>query len=270
MSASPRTLFRTTRPLARLLPLVLASLPFSAQSQSAAVSGAEPPLRFEVASIRPHANTADDASNRKVLPGGRFVATGTSLLTLIRVAFATDDNRIVGAPSWIGDHTYDIDATTENRVEIKTPQQFQQVLQSLLEDRFGLKFHREKKEASVYWLELDKPGKPGPDLKPSNPNSQPNMSTNSNGRKTEMKVSKMSMSEIAAALQRQAGRPVEDHTNLQGTFDFQIEWAPVETPDSADASLFTVLKEQLGLKLRPAKGTAEVLVIDQLTRPSAN
>ena len=85
-----------------------------------------------------------------------------------------------------------------------------------------------------------------------------------------MKASNMSMNDVAAALRRQAGRPVEDHTGLKGNFDFQIEWAPEETPDSIDASLFTVLKEQLGLKLRPARGTSEVLIIDQVTRPSAD
>jgi uncharacterized protein (TIGR03435 family) len=104
----------------------------------------------------------------------------------------------------------------------------------------------------------------------STPASQANMSTNSNGSKASMRASKMSMADIAAALRRQAGRPVEDHTGLKGDFDFQIEWAPEETPDSADPSLFTVLKEQLGLKLQPAKGTTEILVIDQISHPSAN
>lgn len=85
-----------------------------------------------------------------------------------------------------------------------------------------------------------------------------------------MKASKASMTDIAAALRRQAGRPVEDHTDLEGSFDFQIEWAPEETPDSVDPSLFTVLKEQLGLKLQSAKGIIETLVIDQIAHPSAN
>jgi uncharacterized protein (TIGR03435 family) len=154
--------------------------------------------------------------------------------------------------------------------EIKTPLQLQQLILSLLEDRFQFKFHREQKEGPVYWLELDKPGKPGPALKPSTPDSQPNMSTNSNGSRAEMKVSKMSMADVADRLRRQSGRPVEDHTNLKGDFDFQIEWAPEETPDSANPSLFTVLKEQLGLKLQSAKGTIETLVIDQISHPSAN
>ena len=233
-------------------------------------SAAQPPLQFEVASIHPHRFAGDEPSDRRVLPGGRFVATATNVRTLLRIAFGTDDNRMSGAPGWIDSETFDINAVSADHAEIKTPQQFQQVILSLLEDRFQFKFHREQKAGPVYWLELDKTGKLGPALKLSTPDSQPNMSTNSNGLRTVMKASKMSMVDVAAALRRQAGRPVEDHTGLNGNFDFQIEWAPEETADSADPSLFTVLKEQLGLKLRPAKGTIEILVIDQISHPSAN
>jgi uncharacterized protein (TIGR03435 family) len=277
MRTSRTKLWRTARSLALWLPLVVASLHLSAQSpalsptQSPTVSqAAEPPLRFEVASIRPNQSTGDEPSNRQVLPGGRFVATATTVRTLIRIAFGTDDNRISGAPSWTDNETFDINGTTVNRTEVTTPQQFQQLILSLLEDRFQFKFHREPKEARIYWLELDKPGKLGPALKPSTPDAQPNMSTNSNGSRAAMKVSKMSMADIAAGLRRQAGRPVEDHTGLKGNFDFQIEWAPEETPDSADPSLFTVLKEQLGLKFQSAKGITEVLIVDQISHPSAN
>jgi uncharacterized protein (TIGR03435 family) len=231
---------------------------------------AQPSLRFEVASVRPRQSGGDEPSNRQMLPGGRFVATATTARTLIRIAFGTDDNRISGAPNWIDNETFDINAITANHSEVTTPQQFQQLILSLLEDRFQFKFHREQKDNPVYWLELAKPGKPGPDLKPSAPDAQPNMSTNSNGSMASMKASKMSMADIAAALRRQAGRPVEDHTGLKGNFDFQIEWAPEETPDSANPSLFTVLKERLGLKLQSAKGTTETIIVDQISLPSDN
>jgi uncharacterized protein (TIGR03435 family) len=227
-------------------------------------------VRFEVASIRPHRFAGDEPSDRRVLPGGRFIATATSARTLLRIAFGTDDNRMSGAPSWIDNEAFDINATTADHAEVRTPEQFQQVILSLLEDRFQLKFHREQKEGPVYWLELDKPGKPGLALKLSTPESEPNLSTNSNGSKVVMKASKASMTDVAAALRRQAGRPVEDHTDLKGSFDFQIEWAPEETPDSTDPLLSTVLKEQLGLKLQSAKGAIEILVIDQIAHPSAN
>jgi len=280
MTTLPTKSFRTGRFLALLLPIAIGSLHLSAQSQSVAQSqtqsptvsppAAPPPLRFEVASIHPDRSAGDEPSDRRVLPGGRFVATATTVRTLIRIAFGTDDNRMSGAPGWIDSETFDINATTADHAEVSTPQQFQQLILSLLEDRFQLKFHREQKEGPVYWLELDKPGKLGPALKLSTPASKPNLSTNSNGSKAVMKASKMFMADIAAALRRQAGRPVEDHTDLKGDFDFQIEWAPEETPDSTDPSLFTVLKEQLGLKLQSAKGITETVVIDHITHPSAN
>lgn len=280
MTTSPGRFLRTVCFVAALVLLAGASLFLSAQSQSGAPSAAQAPtasqsgaqasLRFEVVSIRPRQSASGEPSNRQILPGGRFVATATTVRTLIRIAFEIDDNRISGAPGWIGNETFDINGTIANRAEVTNPQQFQQLILSLLEDRFQFKFHREEKEAPVYWLELDKPGRLGPALKQSALDSQPNMSTNSNGSKAVMKVSQMSMVDVAATLSRQAGRPVEDHTELKGKFDFQIEWAPEETPDSSYPSLFTVLKEQLGLKLQPAKGATEALIIDELSRPSAN
>jgi uncharacterized protein (TIGR03435 family) len=282
MTTSPPKLFRSARSLALLVPLAIlqlaASLTLSAQSLTAAASASqsptasqpavEPAMRFEVASIRVHQLVGDEPSNRQILPGGRFVATATTVRTLIRIAFGTDG--ISGGPKWIDNETFDINAVIANHAEVTNPHQFQELILSLLEDRFQFKFHQEPKEVPVYWLEVDKPGALGPILKPSTEASQPNMSTNSNGSKAAMKATKMSMTDVAAALSRQAGRAVEDHTDLKGTYDFQIEWAPEETPDSADPSLFTVLKDQLGLKLRPAKGTVETYVIDQITQPTAN
>ncbi len=255
-----------TRSLRPLLLFAIAPLCLTGQPQSAP----PPLLRIEVASIHPHPFAGNEPSDRKILPGGRFVATATTVRTLLRVAFGTDDNRMSGAPGWIDNETFDINATTADRAEIASPPQLQQLIRSLLEDRFQLKFHRDQKDAPIYRLELDKPEKPGPALTPSTPESQPNMTTNSSGSKAVMKASKVSMTDIAAALSRQAGRRIEDHTGLQGNFDFEIEWAPEETPDSVNPSLNTVLKEQLGLKLQPAKGSIEILVIDQIARPSAN
>jgi len=279
MRISPAMPFLTTRHMTLVLAITVISMPLSAQSMamngsqtqsSTVLPTTQSPLRFEVISVRAHKSAGNESSDRRVLPGGRFVATGTTARTLMRIAFGTDDNRMSGTPGWADNEIYDIDAITVDHTEITTPQQFQQYILSLLEERFQLKYHREQKEGPVYWLELSTPGKTGRDLKPSGPDSQPNMSTNSNGSRTMMKATKMSMVDTAAALRRQAGRPVEDHTNLKGDFDFQIEWAPEETPDSNDPSLFTVLKEQLGLTLKPAKGAIETLVIDQIAHPSEN
>jgi uncharacterized protein (TIGR03435 family) len=260
--------FRIGGSFAILLWLAAAPLHLSAQVPSPLAASS--PLRFEVASIRPHPFADNEPSNRRILPGGRFIATATTVRTLIRIASGLDNNRMSGAPGWIDNEEFDINATIADHAEVRTPEQFQQLILSLLEDRFQFKFHRVRMEGPVYRLEVNKPGRLGPAIKPSTPDSQPNMSTNSNGVRADMKASKMSMADVAAALRRQAGRPVEDHTGLKGNFDFEIEWSPEETPDSAYPSLFTILKEQLGLKLQPAKGAIETLVIDQINHPSAN
>jgi uncharacterized protein (TIGR03435 family) len=79
------------------------------------------------------------------------------------------------------------------------------------------------------------------------------------------------------------GRPVIDETGLNGTFDFSLDWAPdsnsaiiMRTSDSSGSSdvdgpsFFDALKDQLGLKLKPAKAAIQTLVIDHLDQPSPN
>jgi uncharacterized protein (TIGR03435 family) len=79
-------------------------------------------------------------------------------------------------------------------------------------------------------------------------------------------------------------RPVLDRTGLHGTFDFSLEWSlesdPIQAPDPAQPpashaedsgpTFLEGLQEQLGLKLKPATGPVDVLVIDHVEPPSPN
>jgi bla regulator protein blaR1 len=92
-------------------------------------------------------------------------------------------------------------------------------------------------------------------------------------------------------------KPVLDKTGLSGRFDFTIEYAPgpndsirrvndllrsraanADSPqNSADsppnpegAPLLNAVRDQLGLKLAPSKGTTKTLVIDHVEKPSEN
>jgi uncharacterized protein (TIGR03435 family) len=75
---------------------------------------------------------------------------------------------------------------------------------------------------------------------------------------------------LAASLENQLRRTVVDKTGLAGAWDFQGAWEIEPGPDSAAPSIFTGVREQLGLRLVPQKGPVNTLVIDQAERPSEN
>jgi uncharacterized protein (TIGR03435 family) len=73
---------------------------------------------------------------------------------------------------------------------------------------------------------------------------------------------------------------VLDKTGLTGTYDFTLDWStellrslPGEksTPASVEEAdpIFAALKE-VGLKLQPATGPIDIIVIDHVERPSEN
>jgi uncharacterized protein (TIGR03435 family) len=96
------------------------------------------------------------------------------------------------------------------------------------------------------------------------------MTTNAHGTIITMKAAKISMPGLAISLRRQLGRTVEDHTQLEGEFDFELVWDRDETGNSTAPSLFTALKDQLGLRLRAARGKIPTVVVDHIERPTGN
>jgi uncharacterized protein (TIGR03435 family) len=89
------------------------------------------------------------------------------------------------------------------------------------------------------------------------------------------------MTQLADTLSFLIGsRTVVDKTAYTGTFDAHLRWTPgpgeliatdvPASPDNVNESIFTVLHEQLGLKLKAGKGPVEVLVIDRAERPTEN
>ena len=69
------------------------------------------------------------------------------------------------------------------------------------------------------------------------------------------------------------GGPVANQTGLTGRYDLKLEW----TPDGGAAlaapelSIFTAIREQMGLRLEPSKVRVEVVVVDSVERtPTAN
>ena len=66
------------------------------------------------------------------------------------------------------------------------------------------------------------------------------------------------------------GNVVTNDTGLGGEYDFTLEWVQDPAATESGPSLFTAVREQLGLRLDSAEKPAPVIVIDQIERPSEN
>jgi len=77
---------------------------------------------------------------------------------------------------------------------------------------------------------------------------------------------------LVANLPDATGRLVVDKTGLTGNYDITLKWTPDDQRGTDDAalSIFTALEEQLGLKLLPAIGSIDTIIIDHVERPSPN
>jgi uncharacterized protein (TIGR03435 family) len=224
--------------------------------------------QFEVASVK--TATPDQRNvDFRVYPGGRLSFMNVALGQIILEAFSVKRYQLSGGPGWLDTERFNIDAKAEGD---PTRQQMMAMLQTLLADRFQLKVHRQTREGDVYALVVVKGG---PKLKESTAqdshiylyrNTPPEMP----GVNYTYVGQKASMAMLAGRLEEMEHRPVLDRTGLQGEYDFKLNYAIDDNPETGP-SIFSVLPEQLGLKLEGAKGPVEILVIDHVDRvPTAN
>jgi uncharacterized protein (TIGR03435 family) len=192
---------------------------------------------------------------------GHFVSTGPPLKNVIRAAYRARWQFSV--PDWA-----DM-AGTRYYIEGKADLPLSEedcwlATQSLLEERFKLKIHRETKEVAAYALVL---AKGGAKLREGTPDAP------SDGvwlRGQRYSTARWSSYVIAVRLADlpEIGRPVVDQTGLKGQYEFRLDYAARPEEDKPD--IFTALQQQLGLKLEPTKTTSEFIVIDGIERPSEN
>src|SRR6185437_5514921 len=109
--------------------------------------------KFEVASVKPTPDTMRNSAGMRPLPGGRLTAGNYSVRNLVMRAYSLQDFQIVGGPNWLHDTGFDIDAKGASNAGRP---QLMLMLQSLLEDRFQLKYHRETRDVPVYVLTVAK------------------------------------------------------------------------------------------------------------------
>lgn len=273
--------------------------------------GGSPQLTFDVASVKQNNSGGASSSNIPLVPGagypetgGLFSAVNTPFIAYLAWAYNLSGDEALRSlsqlPKWADSDRFDIEARAHGN---PTKPQMQLMMQSLLADRFKLHVHTETKEGPVYALVASKPNRSAPYLRPhvedgpcsgktgqrADPTQEfpPACSTGivamqptAPGR-VRIGGRNVKIEQIASALPllvRKSDvafdRPVLDRTNLDGAFDFAIEFMP-QAGDSipADAtgpSFLEALQDQLGLKIESATGPISTLIIDHVEEPTAN
>lgn len=251
-------------------------------------------VEFDVASVKPAVNAPFDgrfsisgpvaeAIGFEGGPGsktpGRIHYLGVSLKMILVKAYGMRPYQISG-PAWMETERYDIDAKYSPETKLED---FRLMLQKLLADRFHMVLHRETREMSRYKLVV---AKGGPKLSPTQKlpeykddedrkaamerqakaNLEAMMRRPRTGPSRRLSQASATMAKLAESLSGYVDRPVTDHTGLEGSYSFWLEWSPDESAAAVENSLpsiFAAVQEQLGLKLEPEKGPVEFLVIER-------
>jgi len=254
---------------------------------------AEEKPAFEVATIKLAAPNAAVRNQMIRVSPTRISLQSMTLSWLIYTAYGEGLNTSVnvsGGPDWVKQTAYAIEAQAR---EPATQQQFQAMLRTLLEDRFALKLHTDIVNGDIYALVLDRSdGKLGPKVQawegtclggrtPSEDDGPVYPRCLSGTRPTGVFLDGATMFSVAEALslplpRNLLGRVVQDRTGLTGRYRMELEYPfmtvrPVDptAPDSRP-SLFTVIREQWGLKLEPARVPFKAIVVDDAQAPTEN
>lgn len=225
---------------------------------------------FEVASIKP---AARDGVGRLIhyQPGGRLEIVNLSLKDMIADAWGVQSFQIAGGPPWMNSARYDISAKAETAAALRD---MKQMLQALLQDRFGVAVRQETREVPVYAIVLArKDGKLGPQMIEVRDGCE-SADAEQRNRCGQVLVGPQLLRGFAspvknlAELSQVLERPVIDRTGLTGSYDMKVEWSAAGA--DGGPSIFTALQEQLGLKLESVKGPVEMLVIEKAEKPTEN
>ena len=276
--------------------VAVAALTATAAAGTALRAQQPPAPAFEVTSVKPN-RTGDRSSRFQLLPGGRFVATNTTVLALLQSAYQFEymPFQVTGGPPWLATDRFDV----EGRAPVPAPSRadVDAMVRSLLATRFKVVYAKESRDMPVYQLVVARADGRMPQFRPASkpcdrtpmavnapapdPNALPRCGARSargtlGSSNQRIEGIGATLDELAQRLAAPARRIVVNRTKLQGFFDYEVEFAPDNNQAGADAApdtglaLFTALQEQLGLRLESARGPVDMLVIQSAERPEEN
>ncbi len=233
---------------------------------------AAPRPSFEVATIK--RNVSGEGGSAGMEPGGRFRVVNADLRFLIQTMYRVPNgprlfpSQIIGLPAWASTEKYDMTGKIAAQYAgLPTPDQFRlmaPMVQSLLEDRFKLKLHRDTQALPVYALVVSKPNV----LKRSTADCRKNFDAcRIQATPGHYSAVGLTLNNFLIFLSGNVDRVVIDKTGLQGSFDVELDYS-TDAATSDKPSIFTALQEQLGLKLEFERDPVDVVVIDHVERPT--
>jgi uncharacterized protein (TIGR03435 family) len=254
-----------------LLTALFLALSMAARGQAPAAPA------FEAASIKiSHASGTGSGMSRYP---NRIKIINSTLKFCVQMAWNVKDFQVAGGGGWTDADRYDIDAVA---AEAFKKDEYQEMLRSMLAERFGLVVHSETQDRQGYALIV---ARNGPKLPPPTDDPDVMFGGTPSGNRT-LKARNVTLKAFADALALPMRAIVVDQTGIEGRYDVSFEWTPDAAsmprvsksgeplPPPADAasgpSIFTALQEKLGLKLESRKIPVEVIVIDHANRPSEN
>ncbi len=254
--------------------LLLGTALFCSFGQSAG-----PAVEFEVAAVHESAPPAGPGGVRSYpllgVNGSHLEIINYSLVQWIAYAYDVPEFQIA-SPGGILRERYDLSAKLP---EGSKKQDAPRMLQSLLAERFGLRIHREARKMAGYALVVQKGGSHlvpslavglGSAAEPATELSTPKPGW------VEFFYKNCTMSRFARFLSGSMHEPIVDATNLAGGYDVPFGFSaldalprPIDAAGGLPPSMVDSV-ERLGLKLEPRSVTVEMIVVDSISRPTAN
>ncbi len=217
------------------------------------------------------------------LNAGRYEIKRATMLDLIKMAYAVDADKISGGPSWLD---YDRFEVVAKAPPTTSQENLRLMLQSLLADRFGLVVAADSRPMPSYVLSA---GKDQSKLKPAETGGTPGCSQDlvmGNLPSQVIRCKNVTMEAFAADLRRFSGArignlPLVDRTNIEGTWDIDLQYAlivnriggdaPAGPAPNPAAAIIEAIDKQLGLVLSLGTAPQPVLAVQRVNQqPSAN
>jgi uncharacterized protein (TIGR03435 family) len=239
--------------------------------------------QFEVATVKPSDPNRPGWAIR-INQSGMIITLNTTLADLIKFCYDLHPKQVVNAPAWFDTEKFDVSAKPDHPGMASLPQ-MKAMMRQLLVDRFGLKFHDDKRELQAYAISVVKGGAK---IKKEENATLPLPGFGGMPQRG-FNVRNATIAEFGSVLQAQfMDLPVVDQTELGDTrYSFVLKFTPdpgmrpfggggpppeqaaAPEPD-APPDLYAAMELQLGLRMQKARTNVPVMVIDKVDKPSEN